>query len=45
MTGSRPAYRAFLSRFFPPGRVYTLVGAGGVLREKGRYTGIAASLL
>ena len=29
MTGSRPAYRAFLSRHFPPGRVYTLVGAGG----------------
>lgn len=29
MTGSRPAYRAFLSRHFPPGRIYTLVGAGG----------------
>jgi probable selenium-dependent hydroxylase accessory protein YqeC len=29
MTGSRPAYRAFLSRHFTPGRVYTLVGAGG----------------
>ena len=29
MTGSRPAYRAFLSRSFPPGRIYTLVGAGG----------------
>jgi probable selenium-dependent hydroxylase accessory protein YqeC len=29
MTGSRPAYRTFLSRHFLPGRVYTLVGAGG----------------
>jgi len=29
VTGSRPAYRAFLSRHFPPGRIYTLVGAGG----------------
>lgn len=29
MTGSRPAYRAFLSRHFLPGCIYTLVGAGG----------------